>query len=91
MYMQNVDKAKMIAAMETKKAEASKEHAQNKATETLARRQLEDLRAKFRQRDTIDEPLIKQVKQTANLRLLEKAMPFREGTAPPPTKVRRTQ
>ena len=87
MYMQKVDKAKMISAMENKKKEAEQEKQQNKATESLARKQLEDLRSQFRQRNTFDDKA-KSVKQTANLRLLEKAM---RPDSEPPTKKRRTK
>lgn len=86
MYMQKVDKAKMISAMENKKKEAQQEKQQNKATESLARIQLEDLRSQFRQRNTLDDKA-KSVKQTANLRLLEKAI---RPDSEPPAKKRRT-
>eukprot|EP00339_Tiarina_fusa_P011514 CAMPEP_0117057118 /NCGR_PEP_ID=MMETSP0472-20121206/39641_1 /TAXON_ID=693140 ORGANISM="Tiarina fusus, Strain LIS" /NCGR_SAMPLE_ID=MMETSP0472 /ASSEMBLY_ACC=CAM_ASM_000603 /LENGTH=256 /DNA_ID=CAMNT_0004773853 /DNA_START=3 /DNA_END=769 /DNA_ORIENTATION=+ len=61
-YMQRVDAAKMITAMENKKKEEKQEKIDTKKTETLARKQLEDLRSKFRQRDTIEDTT--PVKQT---------------------------
>lgn len=70
--MKSVDKAKMISAMEAKKQEAKKEQAETKRTESLARKQLEDLRSKFKQRETIED--VKPVKQTANIKLLQKVM-----------------
>ena len=80
LYMKRVDQAKMISAMEQKKIDKQKEKKQLKQTETTARKQLDDLRAKFRQRDVVED--VKPVKQTANINLLRKAI----GPEPPKKK-----
>jgi len=80
LYMKRVDQAKMISAMEQKKIDKQKEKKQLKQTETTARKQLDDLRAKFRQRDVVED--VKPVKQTANINLLRKAI----GSEPPKKK-----
>lgn len=87
MYMKRVDQAKMINAMETKKKDVEKEKQQLKRTETVARKQLDDLREKFRQRDVVED--VKPVKQTANIKLLQKAI--RSDAESPPKKKQKTR
>ena len=85
MYMKRVDKAKMISAMESKKKAVEQENMETKKTESLARKQLEDLRSQFKQREIVEETKPQKVKQTANIALLQKAM-RPSATSEPPKK-----